>query len=238
MPKAAPAPAAAFTGFPRSAPQFWHELAVEMNRDWFLANKDRYETEWVQPMTALLGDVTRRLAAAYKPLALGEPKIMRIYRDTRFSKDKAPYKTHIAGIVMLRQKSGKQSDGEAGNAAMYVHLGADEEIVGTGCYMMDAERLAKYRKAVAGKPGVDLQKVVDKLRNSGYAVDGHDNYKKVPKPFDAEHPRAELLKMKGLTGGPPEIPKGLLLKPGFADWLVDQGKAMAPLVKWLHQHVG
>jgi uncharacterized protein (TIGR02453 family) len=237
MPKAARAPTPAFTGFQRSALQFWHELAIEMNRDWFLANKDRYETEWVQPMTALLGDVTRRIAAAYKPLALGEPKIMRIYRDTRFSKDKAPYKTHIAGVVRIASKS-KSDDGDVGNAAMYVHLGADEEFVGVGCYMMDGDKLAKYRKAVAGKPGVELQKVVGRLRKAGYSVDGHDNYKKVPRPFDPEHPRAELLKMKGLTGGPPEIPRGLLLKPQLADWLVTQGKTMAPLVKWLHRHVG
>jgi uncharacterized protein (TIGR02453 family) len=225
----------AFTGFTRDALQFWHELAIEMNRDWFLANKERYEARWVQPMTALLDDVTRRLGTAYRPLALGAPKIMRIYRDTRFSKDKAPYKTHIAGVVRVGKQGG---DGEVGNAAMYVHLGVDEEFVGVGCYMMDAGKLAKYRKAVAGKPGVELQRIVGTLRKAGYDVDGHDNYKKVPKPYAPEHPRAELLRMKGLTGGPPAIPKGLVLQPKFADWLVAQGKAMAPLVKWLHKHVG
>jgi uncharacterized protein (TIGR02453 family) len=223
-----------FTGFARSAMQFWHELAAEMSREWFTANKQRYEAEWVAPMTVLLGDVARRLAPAYRPLALGAPKVMRIYRDVRFSKDKAPYKTHIGAVITLAGKS----VGEGGNAALYVHLGVDEEFVGVGCYQFDAPKLAKWRKAVAGKPGADLAKLVAKLRKAGYEVGGHDDYKKVPKGFDPEHPRAELLKMKGLTGGLPEIPAGLLGKPGLADWLVKHGVAMAPLVTWLHRHVG
>jgi uncharacterized protein (TIGR02453 family) len=223
-----------FTGFDRNAMQFWHELASEMTKDWFVANKQRYETEWVAPMTALLGDVARRLAPAYRPLALGAPKVMRIYRDVRFSKDKAPYKTHIGAVITLAGKA----VGEGGNAAMYVHLGVDEEFVGVGCYQFDAAKLAKWRKAVAGAPGAALQQLIGKLRKAGYVVGGHDDYKKVPRGFEPDHPRAELLKMKGLTGGPPEIPAGLLCKPGLADWLVKQGTAMAPLVIWLHRHVG
>jgi hypothetical protein len=60
----------------------------------------------------------------------------------------------------------------------------------------------------------------------------------VPRGFDPDHPRAEYLKMKGLTAGFPEIPAGLLCKPGFADWLVKHGKVLAPLVVWLHKNVG
>jgi hypothetical protein len=82
---ATPAQPAPFTGFARDAMGFWHELASEMNRDWFAANKARYEAQWVQPMQALLDDAARRLAPAYRPLALGAPKVMRIHRDVRFS---------------------------------------------------------------------------------------------------------------------------------------------------------
>jgi uncharacterized protein (TIGR02453 family) len=205
-----------------------------MNREWFAANKARYEAQWVQPMQALLDDVARRLAPVYRPLVLGPPKVMRIHRDVRFSKDKAPYKTHIGAVITVADKR----VGEFGNAALYIHLGADEEFVGVGCYIFDAEKLAKWRKAISGAPGAELQKLVDKLRRSGYAVGGHDDYKKVPRGFPPDHPRAEFLKMRGLTGGFPEIPKGLLLRPGLADWLVEHGKALAPLVTWLHRHVG
>jgi uncharacterized protein (TIGR02453 family) len=232
MPKLAPGDR--FTGFPANAMQFWHELASEMSKAWFVANKQRYETEWVAPMTALLGEVARGLAAAYKPLALGPPKVMRIYRDVRFSNDKTPYKTHIGAVITVAGKA----VGEGGNAAMYVHLGLDEEYVGVGCYQFDAGKLASWRKAVGGKPGEELQRIAGKLRKAGYVVGGHDDYKKVPKGFDPDHPRAELLKMKGLTGGFPEIPRGLIGKPGLAGWLVKHGKAMVPLVRWLHRHVG
>jgi uncharacterized protein (TIGR02453 family) len=223
-----------FTGFPRNAMQFWHELAAEMSKEWFVANKQRYEDEWVTPMTALLGQVAHKLAPAYKPLKLGSPKVLRIYRDVRFSNDKAPYKTHIGAVITVAGKA----MGEGGNAALYVHLGLEEEFVGVGHYQFDAAKLARWRKAVAGKPGEALQMLVAKLRKAGYVVGGHDDYKKVPRGFDPDHPRAEFLKMKGLTGGFPEIPAGLLSKPGFADWLLKHGKALAPLVIWLHRHVG
>jgi len=72
--------------------QFWHELAAEMSREWFAANKQRYETVWVEPITALLEGVARELAPAYRPLKLGQPKALRIYRDVRFSADKTPYR--------------------------------------------------------------------------------------------------------------------------------------------------
>jgi uncharacterized protein (TIGR02453 family) len=223
-----------FTGFDKTAMQFWHELASEMSKDWFVANKQRYEALWVAPMTALLADVARRIAPAYKPLALGAPKVMRIYRDVRFSHDKTPYKTHIGAVITVAGKA----VGEGGNAALYVHFGLEEEFVGVGCYCFDAGKLAKWRKAVAGKPGAELEPVIARLRKAGYVVGGHDDYKKVPTGFAADHPRAELLKMKGLTGGFPEIPAGLLHKPELAEWLAKHGKAMTPLVIWLHRHVG
>lgn len=233
MPKAA-SPTPPFLGFSKTAPAFFHELAVEMNRDWFLENKERYETEWVQPMTALLAKVRAGLVSAYKPVALAEPKIMRIHRDVRFSKDKAPYKTHIGAVIMLAGKT----VAEGGNAAMYVHLGTDEEVIGAGTYMFDPARLATWRKQVAGKAGEELAKLVAKLRKAGFQVGGHDDYKKVPRGFDPEHPRADLLKQKGLTAGPGPIPRGLLHEPGLAEWLVEQGVAMAPLVRWLHTKIG
>lgn len=221
----------AFTGFSKTAPAFFHELAVEMNRAWFLENKQRYETDWVEPMTALLTKVQGGLAAAYKPVRLAEPKVMRIHRDVRFSKDKAPYKTHIGAVLRLVAK-------DESPAAMYLHLGSEEEFVGVGTYFFDADRLATWRKVVAGKAGADLAAMIAKLRKAGYEVGGHDDYKKVPKGYDPDHPRAELLKLKGLTAGPGAIPRGLLHKPGLADWLIEHGVALAPLVRWLHSKIG
>jgi uncharacterized protein (TIGR02453 family) len=234
MPKKATATkAVGFSGFDRTAYGFWHELASEMNREWFAENKERYETLWVQPLTTLLGQVATGLAKAYKPLVLGPPRVLRIHRDVRFAKDKSPYKTHIAGAISTAGKTLQQG----GHTAMYIHLGLEEEFIGVGCYMFDAKQLAKWRKKVAGKDGVALDKLVTKLRGKGYEVGGHDDLVRVPKPYDADHPRAELLKIKGLTGGFPEIPRGMVHKPEFAAWLIEHGTAMAPLVRWLHDHV-
>lgn len=226
------AASAPFRGFPKTAPGFFHELAVEMNRDWYEANKARYQSDWVAPMTALLDAIAEALAAAYKPITLA-PKIMRLHRDVRFSKDKSPYKTHIGGVLTLAGKS----VAEGGNAAMYIHLGVDEEFCGVGMYQFDAARLARWRKAVAGKPGAELARLVEQLRSAGYTIQGHDDLKKVPRGFAPDHPRAELLKMRGLIGMLPAIPRGMLHQPRLADWLTGHGKSLAPLVRWLHRHV-
>jgi len=233
MAKAAPPTTPAFTGFPRTAPAFFHELAIEMNRDWFQGNKDRYQREWVEPMTALLAQVQARLAPIYKPQVV-TPKIMRIHRDVRFAKDKTPYKTHIGAVLTV---DGKRV-GEGGMAAIYVHLGLEEEMIGCGAYAFDAAQLARWRKAVVGKPGDALVPLITKLRKAGYQVGGHDDYKKVPKGFAPDHPRAELLKQRGLTGMVGELPRGILHQAKLATWLGDHAIALAPLVRWLHQHVG
>ena len=211
-----------FTGFAKDAPGFFHELSIEMNRDWFLANKERYEALWVAPMTALLAAVRAKLPG--KP---GAPKIMRIHRDVRFSRNKQPYKTHIGASIPTAK----------GHTALYMHLGVDEELVGCGAYYFEPAQLAKWRKLVAGKAGEPLAKLVGKLRAAGYKVGGHDDYVRVPKPYAADHPRAELLKQKGLTAAYPEMPRGLLHKPGLVDWLVTHGKATAPLMAWLDANV-
>src|ERR1041384_57024 len=215
MSKSTP-PTTKFTGFPKKAMQFWQELTSNMSKEWFVANKERYEIEWVMPITALLSHAAHKLASVYQPLALGEPKIMRIYRDVRFSKDKAPYKTHIDAVITVTNKSASKD----GIAALYMNLGLPTTFGAVGCYEFDAAQLAKWRKAVDGKHGEDVQQLILKLRKSGYIVGSHDDYKKVPKGFDPDHSRAELLKMKGLIGDFPKIPPGLLHEPGFADWIV------------------
>ena len=118
----------AFPGFARDAMQFWHELASEMSKEWFAANKQRYQSSWVEPTLALLREVARGLSRAYKPCTLAEPGVLRIYRDLRFARDKTPYKTHIAGDIRLT--GGRIA--EAGNAALYLKLGLDVEYAGVG----------------------------------------------------------------------------------------------------------
>jgi uncharacterized protein (TIGR02453 family) len=235
MPKVATQPTRVFEGFDRRAPQFFAELAAEMNREWFEANKQRYLEDWVQPLTALLEQVAARLAKAYAPIRLGPPKLFRIYRDTRFAKDKTPYKTHISGMLPLHAGK-KPVDG--GCSALYWHYGLDEEYAGCGTYFFDDRQLVRWRKLVAAdRTGKEIASIIRRLRNAGYRVGGHDDYKKVPKGFAPDHPREELLRMRGLTAGFPEMPRGILHKPELVDWLVTHVRATAPLVTWLYRNV-
>ena len=225
---------AKFSGFERDALQFFHELSLEMNRDWFDANKERYRQLWVAPMTALLEEVAAGVAKPYAPIELGAPKLFRIHRDVRFSKDKTPYKTHAAGMLPLHAKKPV----EGGCSALVLHIGIDEEYVGAGTYFFDAAQLVRWRKLVAAdKTGTEILKLVTRLRKAGYEVGGHDDYKKVPKGFDPEHPRGDLLRMRGLTAGFPAIPRGMVHKPQLATWLVQHTKAVAPLVTWIYERV-
>lgn len=224
----------AFRGFERDAMQFWHELAAEMSRAWFADNKQRYQRVWVEPMLALLREVARGLARAYKPFTLAEPGVLRIHRDLRFARDKAPYKTRIAGLIRLEGAR----IAEAGNAVLYFHLGLDEEYAGVGCYQFDAKRTARWRRAVVGAPGRALLQILARLRRAGYDPGGYEHYARVPKGFAPDHPRAELLKYKGLVCRFPQIPARLLRQPALARCLLGHAKATAPLVVWLRKHLG
>jgi uncharacterized protein (TIGR02453 family) len=231
--KVARSAGSAFTGFDRNAMQFWHELAAEMNRDWFLENKQRYEAEWVQPMTALLVAASEKLASSYRGIPLGAPKVMRINRDIRFSADRSPYKTWIgAGVALGERKP------NAGVTALYLHFGLEEEFAGAGQYVFMDDTLARWRKKVADRvKGAEISKIVGGLRQARYEVTAYDTLARVPRPFDADHPRADLLKMKGLVVGFPKIPRGLIHKSAFLAWLVGHGKAAAPLAAWLHRNL-
>jgi uncharacterized protein (TIGR02453 family) len=221
-----------FTGFPKDAMGFWHELEIEMNKAWFEENKARYQTQWAEPFEALLTDVAAGIAPAYRGIPIGAPKVMRIYRDVRFAKDKTPYKTWIGGGVTLG--GGKPTDGVT---AIYAHFGLGEDFVGAGHYYFGPEALAKWRKRVAdNKTGPVIAKLVADAEKAKYEVHAAETSARVPKPYAAEHPRADLLRHKGLVLSFPAIPRGLIHKPGLVPWLVGHAKAAAPIAKWLYKN--
>jgi uncharacterized protein (TIGR02453 family) len=226
-------PGTIFNGFDPNAMGFWHELSVEMNRDWFSENKERYQQQWEKPTLALLDAVREKLLATYQPAKLSPAKVMRIYRDVRFATDKTPYKTHIGGIVALAGK--KMGDG--GAAALYFHLGIEEEFLANGIYAFDASQLTRWRKAVVGKPGDALKATIDVLKKQGFTVGGHNDYKRIPPGLPQDHPHSELLKLRGLTATFPAIPRGLIHDAGLVKWVAERAAKAAPLVRWLQQHV-
>ncbi|MBX7099092.1 MAG: DUF2461 domain-containing protein [Myxococcaceae bacterium] len=217
-----------FTGFPKEGVGFFRELSLRQDRDWFKANKARYQALWEAPLKALLDDVQPRLAKVYRGLPLEKPKAFRIYRDVRFSKDKSPFKTNVAGVI-----TGKGGIEVGAPAALYVHLGLTEE-AGVGHWMLSPEQLASLRRVLVDpKAGAELRRKVAALEARGFTADAMEKLKRVPKGFDPEHPSAELLKLKGLGLLFPKIPPKVRFGAGLADWLVDRSTEAAPLVLWL-----
>jgi uncharacterized protein (TIGR02453 family) len=220
-----------FSGFADTEGKFFKALAKKNDRDWFLAHKAEFEEGWNAPMKALLGELRGIIDAAYERCDLDEPKVFRIFRDVRFSKDKSPYKTHVGGYIPLARQGKKATDLPM---AVYFHVGAGETFAAAGHYMMEKESLQRFRAAIADdKRGKELSRILAALAKKGFVAEAHERSKKVPKGFPEDHPRAELLTYKGLTVSFPPVPKAMLTSPKLVKWLADGCKASAPLVDWL-----
>ena len=234
MAKVLPTESARFEGFADSSARFFHALARNQNRDWFLAHKHEYEQGWAEPMMALLTEVREKVARSYSQSEIGEPKVFRIFRDVRFSRDKSPYKTHVAGYLPLAGTGGRLP----GPAALYLHLGTDS-YVGAGHWVMDSDQLARFRAAVLDeRRGKEVAAILAKLEKAGFVAGSHDTLKKVPRGIDPDHPRAELLKRKGLVVEFPRFARTLIASRGLVDWVAKETKRAAPLVQWLALALG
>lgn len=225
-----------FEGF--ASLDFFRELAKRQSRDWFQKHKAAYEQGFVKPMKALLGEAAVRLDRAYPDCEIDEPKVFRIHRDVRFSKDKSPYKTHVAGMLAIRSGSGEKATSTP--AALYVHVGFDadakkeERESGAGLYHMDPSQLVRYRAAaIDPKKGAELGSIVRKLEKAKMRFVAAESLKRPPPGVDPEHPHAELLKLKGLVAMFPSMPASLVRKRALLDWVVAQAKLAAPMVRWL-----
>jgi uncharacterized protein (TIGR02453 family) len=233
MPKAPPAPSSRFEGFADTRLTFFRSLARHQDREWFAAHKSEYEEGWHKPMLALLTEARGKLDPVYEHCELAEPKVMRIYRDVRFSKDKSPYKTWIGGGVSVA-RTAKLPEAPA---ALYMHVGLEGGrptcFGAAGIYGMMPDVLARHRAALLDeKRGREVASIVAKLEKKGFRVGAMETMKKVPRGVDPEHPRAELLKKKGLIVSF-EAPPASVAKRSLLDWVVERARTAAPLVEWL-----
>ncbi|MCA9938746.1 MAG: DUF2461 domain-containing protein [Anaerolineales bacterium] len=225
-----------FNGFSTAGLQFLTDLIENNNREWFNERKDIYQDEIVTPALAFIGDLGERLKQIAPGLRSdmrtnGSGSLMRIYRDTRFSKDKSPYKTNV-GIVFW-EGSGKKME----LPGFYFHLSAEEAWIGGGLYMLPQQSMDTFRQAVADEEGgAALQRIIGTLSAAGYRLHG-DTYKRVPAEFAPDHPRADLLRFKGIFAGSPNIPMQVVCSPRLVDVCFEHCRQTAPLHQWFVRHV-
>jgi uncharacterized protein (TIGR02453 family) len=193
----------AFNGFDPAAIQFLADLAANNDRSWFQPRKAEYERLLKEPLEALCADLDERFRARGIPLAADPARSpFRIYRDVRFSKDKSPYKTHLGASFPYVAPEGEEP--KVHGSGGYFHLQPGEIFVGGGMWHPDKERLDAWRRAVAGDTA-RVRAIIDEpsfVATFGeVSADGEHRLKRVPAGYPADHPEAELLKIKDVVFG-------------------------------------
>jgi uncharacterized protein (TIGR02453 family) len=210
-----------FEGFGTGLVRFYEELAADNSRDWWQANRAWYERDVRAPLEHLLEDLRPEF---------GEAKVFRPNRDTRFSKDKSPYKTAAAAVIGAAHE---------GVGTLYLSVSAEGLMVGGGAYMPATDQLARLRESIADdKTGPELEQIVADIRRKDGEIGAHDQLKTAPRGYPADHPRVELLRFKGIIGWWDHPPGPWLHSVGARDTVADRWRSLGPLNAWLVAHVG
>lgn len=223
---------AEFAGFPKELYVFLSDLKDNNNRDWFESNKDRYVRFAKEPSIAFIEAMKDRLhdiSPSYIADTRGNGGSMfRIYRDTRFSKDKTPYKLNIG--CQFRHSAGK----DAHAPGFYMHLQPGENFAGGGIWLPPTPVLAKIRDAI-DKHQDEWVKIKDFLRKNKKVdfMEG-ERYKRPPQGFDAEHPLIEDLKLKTFFAGRSFKDTEVTSKK-FIDEIVATFQDIAPLMRFVNE---
>lgn len=220
----------AFRGFPQGLAAFLEELATHNEKAWFDAHRDDYESAYLGPGRSFVDALAERLDAL-RPAGFTRPiegSLFRVFRDTRFSKDKTAYKTHLAAVF------GEEGRAKGEGPGFFVHLDASNLMLGGGMHAFAPPVLATYRNAVVDPTlGARLREALAAVTASGsYEVWG-STYKRVPRGYDPDHQNAQLLLHSGLTAGissawPPEIHSA-----AFVDYCFERLGNLGPLMSWL-----
>ena len=215
-----------FPGFPPEALKFLRSLERNNRREWFQPRKEIFDTQLKAPMVDLVEAINAELPA-FAPEHINDPKhaVYRIYRDTRFSPDKTPYKTHIAAIFP-RRGQGKHS-----SAGFYIHLEPKFFGVAAGAYMPGPDELFAMRTWISEnhealrKAARGPEKLMGKLHG--------DSLSRVPKGFDPRHPASDLIRMKSWLYWV-ELDVKLAQSPKLLGEVLKRFRAAAPVVDMLN----
>ena len=227
---------ASFTGFPKEFFTFLEALSKNNNREWFNANKQRYETNVVAPVMDFITEVGHFLPPLSTAMIADTRRtggsMFRIYRDTRFSRDKRPYKENVG--CQFRHVDGKN----AHTPGFYVHLSPREVFIGGGIWRPDTPTLNRIRDAIVEHPS-EWQTVLEDRDFSRYfgTLAMGDQLKRIPRGYEADHPYAEDLKRKDFTAFK-DLDPASALSPEFMEEVKVAFTAASPLLAFVARHTG
>jgi uncharacterized protein (TIGR02453 family) len=228
--------APAFAGFTPAAIEFMAQLALNNDRAWFQPRKADFELLVKEPMEDLCLALADRFQARGIPLQADPRKsVFRIYRDTRFSRDKAPYKTHLAATFPWVEDDGgneRVDDSAHGNGG-YFNFQPGQMYVGGGMWMPERSRLDAFRDAVRDEP----DRVRAALEEPGFVAwfggaHTHESLKRVPPGYPADHPLSDLFRWKDVVFGR-QLSETEVCSPDLPDLLADGYAAAMPVFRFL-----
>lgn len=220
----------AFTGFPKDLSKFLAELAKNNNKAWFDENKPRFAASVQEPLFAFMDSLAPRMAKISAQITIEAKKsggsLQRIFRDTRFSKDKSPYHTHVS--VIFRHEVGKKVPAPG----FYLRIDTAKVTLGAGIWQPEGPAVLAIRTAI-----VEDAKRWKRVRSDAkfrelYGELQGESLKRPPKGFDPEHPHVEDLKRKDLVGFR-EMKLSELTKPSFLDEVDRSYRVSKSLMKFL-----
>ena len=221
-----------FPGFPPETQAFLRELRENNTREWFAANKARFDDvvrapalQWVSAMGERLRTLDADIVVDLR--ANGSGSLMRAARDTRFSIDKSPYKVNVA--MMWWHGAGKKMQ----HPGFGMQITPDDAGLMAGMFHFQKPMLDAYRQAVVDDElGPALLETFRAVEDAGYTISGR-HYKTVPRGYDKAHPRAEWLKYNSLHAGTHVIAPGAIASPQLVDICFDHFAKLAPIHHWL-----
>ena len=214
--------------------EFLSELRENNNREWFNANKERYESDVRDPLIAFVAEFARPLREISEHF-VADPRpvggsVFRIYRDVRFSKDKTPYKTQAA--AHFRHQVGKEVHGPG----YYIHMEPGDVFAGAGMWHPDSGTLGKVRDAMVANPDRWRRTVHGKAFKARFKLQG-ESLKRPPKGYDPDHPLIDDLKRKDFLVSQ-SFSQGDAYGAGFIDTFADFCRSSSPLMEFLTTAVG
>jgi len=208
---------------------FLEELEAHNEREWFNANKARYEEEIKEPALAFIEDIGYRLPEVAPQLTADKRSLFRIYRDTRFSKDKTPYKTHVG--LYFRHARNTDTD----TAGMYLHLEPGSVFMGAGIWHPGTPALKRIRDAIVARPAA-WSSAVEAVGPTWEQSEG-DKLKRAPTGYPGDHPLVEDLKRRSFAVTS-KLSQRQATASGFLDEVQERAAAARPYMAFVCSALG